>query len=108
MLLFGIFKHLHGGKRENIYKINVFYVYTDILPHFDNYVNLVSYIQDLQKRKNRLSLYAGPTRQPCGGSRTGHPRAKVTPFQGEEGEAGELSAPKHKPRKPTPSELRRT
>ena len=62
----------------------------------------------LQKRKNRLSLYAGPTRQPCGGSRTGHPRAKVTPFQGEEGEAGELSAPKHKPRKPTPSELRRT
>ena len=33
---------------------------------------------------------------------------KVTPFQGEEGEAGELSAPKHKPRKPTPSELRRT
>lgn len=54
MLLFGIFKHLHGGKRENIYKINVFYVYTNILPHFDNYVNLASYIQDLQKRKNRV------------------------------------------------------
>ena len=34
----------------------------------------------LQKRKNRLSLYAGPTRQPCGGSRTGHPRGQSHPF----------------------------
>jgi len=54
MLLFGIFKHLHGGKRENICKINAIYVYTNILPHFDNYVNLAPYIQDLQKRKNRV------------------------------------------------------
>lgn len=39
MLLFGIFKHLHGGKRENICKINAIYVYTNILLYFYNYVN---------------------------------------------------------------------
>ena len=52
MLLFGIFKHLHGGKRENIYKINAIYVYTNILLYFYNYVNYLVLRMKLMKKYN--------------------------------------------------------